>query len=357
MSRELKPIEPEVERWSVTDIEVMAEKVARSKLFGMDPAQAFSLMLLCQAEGLHPAKAVQRYHIIQGRPAMKADAMLADFLRIGGTVKWLTESDDREKCEAVFTHPRFAPEGKTIRYGINDAKAAGLLGNPTWQKYPSNMLRARVVSFGIRMIAPGIIAGIYTPEEIQDLDPPEEVTATMVTSKIMEPLKNAVKREIQEHHAANFDNQTGHGSGAYAAPEVVREFQAWTTSFCEAVNSYWLDFLTDKKTGEICGKAPGELITSWQLAGHLLKFAKSKGWVNAPDQIRAGQRNKFAAIAYEHHKEEIQEEAQQYCRSLWKIAKEKYKPEGRDPGSDDEIPDDDISEDEALDRVAEGIIE
>lgn len=334
MNRELKTVDPApAERWTIADLEVMADRVAKSRLFGLDASQAFTLMLMAHAEGIHPAKAVQRYHVIQGRPAMRADAMLADFLRIGGSVKWLTESDDREKCEAVFSHARTAPEGKTIRFTIEDARIAGLLGNPTWQKYAPSMMRARVTSIAVRMLAPGIVAGLYTPEEVSDMA--IEATATVMPVTPVAP----------EHHAVNHDNQTGHGSGAYAPPDQVQAYSHWIATTCEDINIKWLENVVDKHTGEIIGKAPAELVSTWQLSGHLLKFAKGKGWVDAPEDVRAGQRDKLAAIAYERHREEIEEEAFTYCRSLWKRAQKAHKrslsnpePDGsQEPTEEEEI--------------------
>jgi hypothetical protein len=338
----LKRIESEpIQQWSVGDLEIMADRVAKSRLFGLDAAQAFTLMLLCQAEGIHPVRAVQRYRVIQGHPAMKTDAMLADFQRIGGTVKWLTENDDREKCEAIFTHPRFTPEGKTIRFGLNDAKAAGLTGNPAWQKYPANMLRARVISTAIRMLAPGIVAGLYTPEEVTDFEP------TVVVAMPPESTENA------KHHAKNYDNQTGHGSGAYAAPDRVQAYQQWIDKTCEEVNTKWLDYLTDKNTGEISGKAPAEIVNFWQLSGHLLKFARASGMVAAPDEPRGAQRDKFATIAWDRFHEAIEEEAMKYCRQQWRIARAKHKANNaivqvREPDADDEP-----FEDEVIDQIAQ----
>ena len=47
----------------------LAKAFAASGLFGLkSPEQALALMALCEAEGMHPAKAVQRYDIVQGRP-------------------------------------------------------------------------------------------------------------------------------------------------------------------------------------------------------------------------------------------------------------------------------------------------
>lgn len=56
----------------------IAEYIAESGLFGCKTKeQAFALMLLADAEGLHPAAAARDYHIIDGKPSLKADAMLA----------------------------------------------------------------------------------------------------------------------------------------------------------------------------------------------------------------------------------------------------------------------------------------
>lgn len=294
--------------FGVADIQAMAAAVAKSRLFGLDEAQAFTLMLLAQSEGTHPIKAVQRYHVIQGRPAMKADAMLADFQRLGGTVEWLTESDDREKCEAVFRHPVHAPNGKTIRFGMNDAKAAGLAGKDIWKQYPASMMRARVVSIGIRMIAPGIVAGLYTPEEVGDFGKPIEVES----------------RPVPEHHAINHDNQTGHGSGAYADPEVVKQFAVWADNQCEEVNTKWCDFLTDKH-GEV-RQGPSEIVNVWQLSGHLIKWGRTAMGLNAPEEIRAGSRDKYAAVLWQRDQTAVIDEATKYCRRCWRDAKAKLAP-------------------------------
>lgn len=157
----------EIMQYGVKDVEVMANAAAKSGLFGMKtPEQALALMMLCQAEGIHPMKAVAEYHIIQGRPALKADAMLARFLRAGGTVKW-NRLDDKE-VSATFTHPQTGEV--TINWTLEMAKNAGLSGKDTWKQYPRQMLRSRVISEGVRTMYPGVADGIYTPEEVQDFD-------------------------------------------------------------------------------------------------------------------------------------------------------------------------------------------
>lgn len=151
----------------------MAQSVAASGLFGMkDPNQAMALMLIAQAEGQHPALAARDYHIIQGRPALKADAMLARFQAAGGKIEWKKYTD--AAVSALMSHP--SGGSVEIEWTIEMANRAGLTKNPTWRNYPRQMLRARVISEGIRTVFPGVAVGVYTPEEVQDFAPPRDVT-------------------------------------------------------------------------------------------------------------------------------------------------------------------------------------
>jgi hypothetical protein len=173
---------------SVTDIQVMAAAVAKSGLFGIKtPDQALALMLVAQAEGMHPATAARDYHVIQGRPALKADAMLARFQNAGGRVQWGEYTD--KKVVGTFSHP--AGGSVEISWTLEQAKAIGLTGKDNWKHYPRAMLRARVISEGIRTVYPGIVVGVYTPEEVQDFEQPKE--------KVINPVANALGDWGEQH--------------------------------------------------------------------------------------------------------------------------------------------------------------
>jgi hypothetical protein len=149
----------------LNEMQTMAEAIAQSGLFGIKtPTQALALGLLCQAEGRHPAEAARDYHIIQGRPTLKADAMLARFQQAGGRVEW-TRYDD-EAVVGVFTHP--SGGRLTLDWTMERAKAAGLAGKEVWKQYPRNMLRSRVISEAIRTIYPGVLSGCYLEDEIPE---------------------------------------------------------------------------------------------------------------------------------------------------------------------------------------------
>ena len=144
----------------IDQVNAMALAVAKSGFFGLKtPEQAAALMLVAQADGLHPAKAATHYHIIGGKPALSADAMLARFQAAGGRVDWGVYGDDA--VEGTFTHS--AGGSVKIRWDLARAKKAGV-GN--LDKYPAAMMRARCISEGVRTVFPGVIVGMYTPEEL-----------------------------------------------------------------------------------------------------------------------------------------------------------------------------------------------
>lgn len=156
-------------RVTLEEMERMAEYAADTKLFpGIETVQiAMTLMMLCAAEGIEPINALRRYHIIKGRPTMRADAMQAEFQRRGGHVAWYRHQpgeSNRDFCRATFSHPVHCAEGLEIEVTWEECSAVGNLD--MYRKFPAQMLRARCVSQGVRAVMPEIVVGIYTPEEI-----------------------------------------------------------------------------------------------------------------------------------------------------------------------------------------------
>jgi hypothetical protein len=151
-----------------SDQERMAKTIAKSGLFGLkDEVAVLALMAVAQAEGRHPASVAKDYHLIQGRPALKADAMLARFQQAGGKVEWTKYTDD--EVRGVFSHPQGG--SLELAWTLAQARAIGLATKDNWKLYPRAMLRARVISEGIRSVYPAVIVGEYTPEEVQDFNP------------------------------------------------------------------------------------------------------------------------------------------------------------------------------------------
>jgi len=225
----------------VQDIERMALAVAKSGLFGVKTAdEAMALMLIAQAEGQHPAIAARDYHIIQGRPALKADAMLARFQAAGGKVEWKEYTDE---CVAgLFSHP--SGGSITVRWTISQAQQIGLVKPQSgWHKYPRAMLRSRCISEGIRAVYPGCVVGTYSVEEVQDFDdkPPKAESPKvkdMGAAEIVEEIKQA--KEVGEGFLPLYI------PGQEEPYDTAENLSDWETSFYAMINRVKAGKMEDK---------------------------------------------------------------------------------------------------------------
>lgn len=182
----------------------MATAIAKSGLFGIQtPDQAASLMLVAQSEGRHPGIVARDYHMIQGRPSLKADAILARFQEAGGKVEWKTYTDD--ECTAVFSHP--SGGSLTITWTMKMAQAAGLTNKAVWKQYKRSMLSARCISEGVRKVYPAVLGGMYTPEEVSTFDKPKangkpKPAPVETPCEVVEPPKvNAKEQQVRDRIA------------------------------------------------------------------------------------------------------------------------------------------------------------
>lgn len=192
MSTELAPIQ----NMSLGDMSQLAGAVAASKLFGVQSAeQALVLMAICQSEGKSPIQATKIYHIINGRPSMRADAMQAEFQARGGEIEFLQR--DEKVCEATFS---WGKTSVTVKWTMEMAVAAGLTakGGP-WKTAPRSMLHARCVSEGVRAVMPGVVAGIYTPEEVEDIGVIEgQIVPPAPTPRAIAPARSAAPTKPED---------------------------------------------------------------------------------------------------------------------------------------------------------------
>lgn len=188
---------------SFNELERMAKAIADSKMFACkDVAQALTLCLVAQSEGIHPAQALMDYDLIQGKPALKSAAMLARFQRSGGKVKWLQATD--AVVEGTFTHPS-CESPVTVKWDNERLVKAGLADRDMHKKFPLQLKRARCITEGVRATAPGCIpVGMYTVEET--IDTPAEPAAVQVArtdlaqTAAVEAVVNALtETEIEEH--------------------------------------------------------------------------------------------------------------------------------------------------------------
>lgn len=149
-------------------IKEMGQMFASSGMFGCTKLeQGQVLALACLIEGKSPFELMRNYHIIGGNLTMKSVAVLAEFMKTGGNVVWHSALSDGEQASATFVMG--GNELPKATYTIADAQREGLVTGPNkhnWNARPADMLRARLITKAVRMLAPSVIMGIS-----EDSDP------------------------------------------------------------------------------------------------------------------------------------------------------------------------------------------
>lgn len=128
------------------------------------PEQFVAIVLKGRELGLPPMYACNHIVVIQGKPTMSAEVMLAMIFKNCPSAKIQYLEVTNEKC--VIKASR-GGESSTFSFTMDDAKAAGLTSKENWRKYPRAMLRSRCISELARSLFPDCVAGVsYTAEEL-----------------------------------------------------------------------------------------------------------------------------------------------------------------------------------------------
>lgn len=226
----------------------MAKAFAMSGLFGFkSEADAFALMTIAQANGLHPAKAAERYHIIQGRPAMKSEAMLSSFQESGGKIRWLKRTNT--ECVLHLEHPQGGE--LDVKWDIARAKASGLADKNTWKQFPAHMLSARCVSEGVRALFPACLCGMYTPEEVSDFSDDGNLAslsrkkAEQVEAEVMD----ATEAEAEEDKCAGPNLANTANPAEQEKPSERDQFLTAMKGLCRTNNTAYSEAMANLKYG------------------------------------------------------------------------------------------------------------
>jgi hypothetical protein len=116
--------------------------------------------------GLLPLQAIQNIAVINGRPAIWGDAMIALVQNHP-----LCESihEEIKNGVAYCTVKRRGDEPHTAKFSMDDAKKASLLGKAgPWSSYPERMLQMRARGFALRDKFSDVLKGIALREEVED---------------------------------------------------------------------------------------------------------------------------------------------------------------------------------------------
>lgn len=188
-----------VSQYSFDELDKMSKLVASSNFLGTkNPAEVFTLFMIAQAEGKNPVQASMEYSIIQGRPALKSQAVLVRFQNAGGKIKYLKRDDN--ECKILFSHPQAGE--LEVSWTMETAKQVGLAGKDNWRKYPRQMLAARCIAEGIRALYPACLDGLYLVDEVQDFD--KGFNHNVIDTQTDDSTYNEDK-DVYEHKIENAD--------------------------------------------------------------------------------------------------------------------------------------------------------
>lgn len=156
---------------------------------GMAPStlstpEKVTIAILAGAElGMPPFQSIQSFAVVNGKPTLYGDGLIAVVRSNGFMVKeWLEGEGDNAVAYCEVTRPDNA-EVIARSFSVADAKKAALWGKTgPWQTNPKRMLQMRARGFACRDGAADVLRGFQMREEVEDYVPiREERVAAQVT--------------------------------------------------------------------------------------------------------------------------------------------------------------------------------
>lgn len=154
---------------TVDEVNDLAERFAKSTLLPKSmqgkAADVLVTIMAGQEMGLSPMASLRAIHVIEGKPVLSADGMVALVLGSGKAKYFarVAESDTSvtyETCRAGTDTPR------RCTWTMAMARAAAVEKKDNWRLYPRAMLAARAKSELARDVYPDVLMGCYTDDEI-----------------------------------------------------------------------------------------------------------------------------------------------------------------------------------------------
>ena len=146
--------------------------------------------------GLDPFSALAGIAVINGRPCLWGDAMLAVCQHRsdwdGMRVEWSGETANDLTCTVTIGRKGSTPY--TGSFSVEEAKKASLWGKAgPWSNYPRRMLELRARSYALRGAFADALAGFIAREEAEDI---KEAEATVVAEPV--PMRRRITKAARE---------------------------------------------------------------------------------------------------------------------------------------------------------------
>lgn len=155
-----------------------AEILSKSKLVPKDfEGNQGNILVAIQwgAElGLQPMQAMQNIAVINGRPSLWGDSVIA-LVKASPLCEYVVE-DVTDTAATCRVKRRGEPE-QVRHFTVDDAKKAGLYGKQgPWTQYPKRMMQMRARSWALRDVFPDVLRGMPVAEELMDMPSERDIT-------------------------------------------------------------------------------------------------------------------------------------------------------------------------------------
>ena len=135
------------------------------------PEAAFAIIATGRELGLTAMQSLRSIHVIEGKPTLSADLILALVKSRRDVCAWFMLVESSERVAHYRTQRIGEPEPTDMSFTIEDAQRAGVTGKDNWKKYPAAMLRARCIAALSRAVYPDLTLGIYESDELEAAPP------------------------------------------------------------------------------------------------------------------------------------------------------------------------------------------
>jgi hypothetical protein len=159
----------------------MAEMLSSSQMvpknYQNKPQDTLVAMMMGSELGLNPIQALQNIAVINGKPSIYGDAMLA-LVQNHNAFGGIKEHYDEQAMTATCTVWRKGGEKHTVTFSKADAEKAGLWGKAgPWSQYPKRMQTFRARGFALRDQFADALAGLISREEAEDMPQGREINS------------------------------------------------------------------------------------------------------------------------------------------------------------------------------------
>lgn len=261
---------------TLQELASLAKHAADSKFFKdvFSSSQALMLMMAGRDLGLSYTQSLRAFHVIEGRPTLSADGMVAVCLGRRDVCKFFrtVETDDRHAT--VETHRIGDPEPRRASFTFEEAQRAGLVkdrGN--WFKYPGRMCLARARAFLAREVYPDLLMGLYDPDEIEAREERHQAPAIRIvesqrrTAPASVAYAEADSSALDAQHA--IDDGPPHDADGVVIEDAAHQIEAIVESIEQAADMQALHAIAGsvsrmQDAGDLSPEATEGIRSAWQ---------------------------------------------------------------------------------------------